>query len=196
MSKKNMDKETKRRKHKTHHSMNTLNRCSDRGVRRCKSTGCPPSRPACLTHHGTKCEQGSSQIGLWQSHGGRITTVCTEQKQKTPPTHARTKPATTPNPGKQFEDVKYVGQTHHHVRVIDDGINVICGLNQGRKAVPQREWHRCPSRYLQRWESPSPRSQQKGRVILPSVYWQEFCTRLLWNTAHCQQSNVFPIKEV
>lgn len=101
--------------------------------------GCPPSAlPA--SHTVPSVSKGAVKSDpQWQSHGGRNNNSLYRTKTKNPPTHARTKPSHHSKPRVSSSRCKSTsGQTHHHVRVIDDGINVICGLNQGKAAVPQR----------------------------------------------------------
>lgn len=70
------------------------------------------------------CNYGSLQ--LWESG----------QQEPRPPHKT---PATTQNRTNSSSRCKQTqSQTYHHVRVIDDRINVICGLNQGKTTMPQR----------------------------------------------------------
>ena len=107
-----------------------MNRCAGREM--CAGTraagDAPP--PPCA-----ECEQGSDQ-GRPTVGGG--TTVHTEQKQKTHTRIYKTQPPLQAQRVSTYRCKSTLGQTHHHVRVINDGINVICGLNQGKAAVPQR----------------------------------------------------------
>ena len=110
-----------------------------RDVRRCRAAGDEALPPPCLPH--TRRRVGAREQSR-QTHGGRVTvgggTVHTEQKQKTHTHKYKTQPPLQAQQASTYRCKSASGQTHHHVRVVDDGINVICGLNQGKAAVPQR----------------------------------------------------------
>lgn len=86
----------------------------------------------------TTCEQETIKwLQLWES--GRQWDENDLHLKKLEPRPPHKTPATTQtrtNSSSRCQNTQ--SQTYHHVRVIDDRINVICGLDQGKTPMPQR----------------------------------------------------------